>query len=128
MQVKGKIVKQQVRDLSGAALVARIRAEMAEEGLEPDAREAEMLVLAADLQDRVLELEGSIGDDGLTSMSKGGIVRLHPAVAEVRQTRAALARVLAGIQMRDEVKNPAKQKAADTRWRSHNIAKRSISG
>lgn len=118
----------QVAESSGAALVARIRAEMAEEGLEPDARESELLVLAADLQDRVHELEAAIDEAGLTSTSKGGLVRLHPAVAEARQTRAALARVLAGIQMRDEVKNPAKQKAADTRWRSHNLAKRQIGG
>ena len=118
----------QVAEWSGAALVARIRAEMAEEGLEPDARETEMLVLAADLQDRVHELEASIAEGGLTSTSKGGMVRLHPAVPEVRQTRAALARVLAGIQMSEGVKNPAKQKAADTRWRSHNLAKGQIGG
>lgn len=121
-------MNKQVGGSPGAALVARIRAEMAEEGLEPDARESELLTLAEDLQDRVHELEAAIAEAGLTSTSKGGLVRLHPAVAEARQTRAALARVLAGIQMRDEVKNPAKQKAADTRWRSHNLAKRQIGG
>ena len=121
-------MKKQVSGSPGAALVARIRAEMAEEGLEPDARETELLDLAADLADRVVELEAAIAADGLTAKSKGGVVRLHPAVVEARQTRAALARVLAGIQMRDEVKNPAKQKAADTRWRSHNLAKRQIGG
>lgn len=122
------MVNPQVAESSGAALVARIRAEMAEEGLEPDARETELLDLAADLADRVVELESAIAADGLTAKSKGGVVRLHPAVMEARQTRTALARVLAGIQMRDDAKNPAKQKAAESRWRSHNLAKRQIGG
>lgn len=39
-------MKQQVNEPSGAALVARIKREMAEEGLEPDAREVEFLAIA----------------------------------------------------------------------------------
>ena len=120
-------MKPQVGKLPGAALVARIRAEMAEENLEPDAREVELLSLAEDLADRIAELEKAIEVDGLTSTSKGGLVRLHPGVVEARQTRTALARVLSEIQMRDDSKNPVKQRAADTRWSSHNAAKRRVS-
>lgn len=95
-------MKQQVKESPGAALVARIRAEMAEEGLEPDGREVELLSLAEQLADRIGELEAAISADGLTSTSKGGLVRLHTGVVEARQSRVALARVLSDIQMRDD--------------------------
>lgn len=124
LQEVGKMVKPQVGELSGAALVARIRADMVAEGLEPDGREVELLSLAEDLQDRIVELEAAITAEGLTSVSKGGLVRLHPAVAEVRQTRAALARVLSGVQLQDDSRDPVKQKAAQSRWRAHNQAKK----
>jgi hypothetical protein len=74
-------VKTQVSVSPGAALVRRLRAEMASEGLEPDGREIELLGLARDLADRIGELESVINSDGLTSTSKGGLVRLHPADA-----------------------------------------------
>ena len=58
-------------------------------------------------------------------MSKGGLLCVYiPGVAESRQTRAALARVLSGVQMHDDTRDPVKQKAAQSRWRSHNAAKR----
>ncbi|OKH66260.1 hypothetical protein EB74_04705 [Mycobacterium sp. SWH-M5] len=111
-------------DDSGAALVARIRADMDAEGLVPDGREEELLAVAEALQDRIVELEALIAADGLRHVSDSGMVRLHPAVAEVRQTRMALTRALAGIQLADEgSKDPAKQRAAQTRWRAHNMAK-----
>lgn len=113
----------QVREASGAALVARIRADMDAEGLVPDGREEELLAVAEALQDRIVELEAAIAADGLRHVSESGMVRLHPAVAEVRQTRTALVRALAGIQMSESVKDPVKQKAAEARWRAHNIAK-----
>ena len=112
----------------GAALVARIRSEMKSQGLEPDGREEELLTLAEGLQDRIVELESAIAADGLTSVSKTGVVHLHPAVHESRQTRAALARVLSGIQMEDSSKNAVKQAAAQTRWRQHNLAKQRVRG
>jgi hypothetical protein len=127
LQKVGKMVKSQVSESPGAALVARVQADMAAEGLEPDGSELELLSVAADLQDRIVELEAAITAEGLTSVSKGGLVRLHPAVAEVRQTRAALGRVLANIQMRDDSRDPLKQKAAQSRWRAHNAAKRMVS-
>jgi hypothetical protein len=126
MQTKGKLMKPQVSESPGAALVGRIRAEMAEENLEPDAREGELLSLAEELADRIAELEAAIAADGLTS-SKGGLVRLHPGIVDARQTRTALARVLSEIQMRDDSKNPVKQRPADRRSYAHNVAKRQVS-
>lgn len=107
---------------TGAALVARIRAEMAAEGLEPDGREIELLAIAAELQDRVCELETAISRDGMTSTSESGVVRLHPAVGEVRQSRLALTRVLRGIQVQRDAKDRLKQKAAYARWDKRNGA------
>lgn len=117
-------MKTQVSESPGSALVRRLREEMAAEGLEPDGREIELLSLAEDLADRIAQLESVISSDGLTSTSKGGLVRLHPAVVEARQSRTALARVLANIQMQDDSRDPLKQKAAQSRWRAHNAAKR----
>lgn len=104
-------------------MVARIVADMRLQGLEPDGKESELLGLAEGLQDRILELEAAISAEGLTTVSKSGVVHLHPAVSECRQTRAVLARTLAQIQMADDVRDPVKQKAAQARWREHNKAK-----
>lgn len=62
----------------------------------------ELLSLAEQLADRIGELEAAISADGLTSTSKGGLVRLHTGVVEARQSRVALARVLSDIQTRDD--------------------------
>jgi hypothetical protein len=78
MRTKGKVVKQQVGDLSGAAPVRRITNEMADEGLEPTVTEAELLTLAQDLQDRLVELEQAIASEGLTRTSKSGAAWLRP--------------------------------------------------
>jgi hypothetical protein len=48
--------------------------------------------------------------------------------ARHNQTRAALTRVLSGIQMEDSSKNAVKQSAAQTRWRSHHEAKNRVRG
>jgi hypothetical protein len=123
-----KVKKPQVVESAGAALVARIRAEMKSGDLEPDTREEELLTLAEGLQDRIIELELAIAEDGLTSVSRTGVVHLHPAVAESRQTRAALTRVLASIQMEESSKDAVKQAAAQSRWRQHNDAKERMRG
>ena len=117
------MTKQQVSETTGAALVARIRAEMAAEGLEPDGRESSCWASLRALRTGSPSLRRRLRR-GLTSTSKGGLVRLHPAVAAVRQTRSALARVLSGVQMSDGTKDPVKQAAAQARWRSHNEAKK----
>jgi len=111
-------------DSPGQRLLDRILAEMKAEGLEPDGREAETLRLASDLEDRRAELEDAIEEEGLSHTTKDGRVLMNPLVAEARQTTVALGRVLATVQMSAApAKNTQKQKAAESRWRSHNIAK-----
>ena len=122
------MTKPQVSEASGSALVARLRAEMDAADLEPDAKEVELLSIAEALQDRIVELEDLISSEGMSSTSKSGVVHLNPAVGEARQTRAALARVIAGIQMQEDAKDPVKQRAANSRWRAHNEAKRARGG
>jgi hypothetical protein len=82
------------------------------------------LAIASGLTDCLAELETAIVADGLTSVLKTGVVHLHPAVSESRQAHAALARVLAGVRVEDSSKDPVKQQAAQSRWRSHNEAKK----
>ncbi len=112
----------------GARLTAALAAELAEDGLEPDARDAALIDTAARLADRMAALESMIAEDGERSVSSTGIVRLHPAVAEYRNHSVALSKVLASIAMTDSAggrKDPKKSKAAETRWRSHNAGKAS---
>jgi hypothetical protein len=108
----------------GEELVATIRNEMAVKNLEPDAREEGLLVQIRDVVDAIAELRERIAAEGLTfkPATPGGPPRMHPAAAEIRQNRTVLARLLAQIQLEETVKNPTKQKAAGTRWRSHNLA------
>jgi hypothetical protein len=47
---------------------------------------------------------------------------MHPAISEIRQLEMSLTRVVSGVQtMEVPVKNPVKQRAAQSRWRSHNL-------
>jgi len=65
-----------------------------------------------------------IAAEGMSTVSRSGVVHLNPAVGEARQTRVALARVISQIQLRDDGKDPVKQRAAKARWRPHNESKR----
>ncbi len=110
----------------GDVLVAAIRAELLADGLQADARDEALLEAACKLVNRQAELEALVVKDGVRSVSPAGLVRLHPAVAEIRQTSSALARVLSAIGTSDDGpgrKDPVKVKAATTRWRAHNTAK-----
>jgi transposase-like protein len=106
----------------GESLVAHIVAEMRANGLEPDSREEELLSLARGMADRLEALERMIAKDGM-SRKVGGRIVIHPALAEARQVENTLARCLSHIQLEETHKNPVKQRAAQTRWRSHNLAK-----
>ena len=66
---------------------------------------------------RIGELEAAISADGLTSTSRRGLVRLHPGVVEVRQSRVALTRVLSDMGCVTIQRTPVKQTAADRRCR-----------
>jgi hypothetical protein len=104
------------RKSAGAELVTRIRAELAANGLEPDGRETELLAQAQALADRIEAMEMALAEDGLRITLESGRVVPHPFIAESRQHRGALARLLAGVQMEAGTKNATKQKAANTRW------------
>jgi hypothetical protein len=57
---------------AGQELVDRITAEMRTNGLEPDAKEQELLALAEGLADRLAELEDGIAEDGLSMLLTSG--------------------------------------------------------
>lgn len=88
-----------------------------------DAAERPLVEQACQLADRVAELEDQIATDGLMVAGSTGQPRLHPAVAEARQTRVALARCLGQVAFPDEQGRPMTassvhaQGAAVIRWR-----------
>lgn len=107
----------------GDSLVARLRDEMAEQNLIPTSVEEEHLATAKDLADRIELLQGMVARDGESRKLKDGRVALHPALAEIRQCESVLTRVVGGIStMEDVPKNPKKVKAANTRWRTTQLA------
>lgn len=60
--------------------------------------ELALLEEACRIRDRIVQLDAAVGTDGLMIDSSQG-ARLHPAVAESRQQRLALARLLATLQI-----------------------------
>ena len=106
--------------MAGRELVAALRAELGGE-YEFDAREAELVDVAARLADRMADLEEILAEDGLRLVTKTGVVRIHPAVAEYRQQAVALARVLSAVALPapdgGQQKSAAKVRAAEARWR-----------
>ena len=109
---------------AGAQLVAAIKREMDAKELEPDAREEGLLLQIAQVADEIAELRERIDAEGLTfkPSSPGGPPRLHPAAAEIRGSRSLLGRLLAQIQLEETTKSAVKAKAANARWRRHNMA------
>ena len=107
---------------AGRALAESILADLAAAGLEPDAREVAALQSAGLLRDREVELEAAITRDGLTLTSATGVVHMHPAVAERRQTSVALTRILSAVALANttsdsgKVKSARHQRAAAARW------------
>lgn len=111
---------------AGRRLASSVLAQLTADGLAPDARDEALLGAAARLADRIHELEAMVRKDGARTIGKTGIVRLHPAIAECRNSTVALAKVLALVALEETsgaTKDPAKVHAAQTRWRAHNAAK-----
>jgi predicted DNA-binding transcriptional regulator YafY len=126
----GLVIRLDTQDVSssqvsrGESLVERLRDEMAEQGLVPTSNEVELLAVVKDLADRIELLQRIVAVDGDRRKLKDGSIRLHPGLAEIRQCESTLARVLGGIStMAEPQKDPVKQRAANTRWRSHQLAK-----
>ena len=117
--------KREPKQSPGQLMVAAILAEMAEVGVEPDSKETVLLDAARKLVDRLDALERIVAKDGLMLTSPAGVVKVHPAAVEHRQLAANLARVLGNVVIGESSggKSPVKQRAAQTRWRAHNLSK-----
>jgi hypothetical protein len=95
-----------------------ITADLAEQHLTPDAREAALLERARSAVDRIAELEKVVATTGFTYTDSDGIVRPSPLLAEIRSTTMVLTRCLGGIQMNPGAgaKNPVKIRAGQKSW------------
>jgi len=117
--------RKQPEQTPGERMVSGIMAELTEDGVQLDAKEKALLATARQLVDRMDALEAIVARDGLMVTTDAG-VKLHPAAAEHRLCATTLPRILAGIGAGDTTagaKNPTKQRAAASRWASHNQQK-----
>lgn len=115
--------------IGGKALVERLVADMAARGLKPDARENELLSIAAGLADQLRLLAADVKRNGTTVELESGRRVLNPAVGAHTRASAELARVLEKVSMSlGPQVNLARQKAAQTRWAAHNTAKANRGG
>jgi hypothetical protein len=80
----------------GELLVERI-ADMAQHQLEPDQRDRELFDVIAEIRDEIEELKAVIESEGRTTLLKDGRPVVHGAVVELRLQRAALAKLLSGL-------------------------------
>lgn len=69
---------------------------------ELDDRERQILTLACRQRDDLAALEATLRKDGRTVRGSVGQPRLHPAVAEARQARLAIARLLGQLALPDD--------------------------
>jgi Phage terminase, small subunit len=89
-----------------------------------DDREQAILAVACRQRDDIGKLEKVIQARGVMSVGSAGQPVCHPAVAEVRQGRLALGRLLGQLHLPDEEGEPRtlagkrNQAAAETRWRN----------
>lgn len=88
-----------------------------------DPHELIMVEAAARQADMIAGLEAAIKDDGLTVAGSARQVRVHPAVAEARQSRLALSKLLADLRVPVEDETTAEKRtsqaarrAAQARW------------
>ena len=112
---------------AGRALYRRL-----DDQFEFDPGELVRLELACRQADDVSRLEASIAKDGITVLGASGQTRVNPALAEVRQGRQALSRLIGALSLPDETgrattaSSRQAQKAADLRW--SRIERRSSDG
>jgi len=71
--------------------------------------------------DTIRELEDLVRSDGLVSTGSTGQTVIHPALVELRQQRAAYARLVKALDLADddrqETRRKAQARAARERWR-----------
>jgi len=85
---------------------------------------AELAVLGAACSqlDDIAALEQLVAEQGLTVAGSAGQTRVHPAIAEIRQGRVALTRMVGALALPDEAERPMTatsqkaKRAADLRW------------
>lgn len=108
----------------GRALWKSVHAGLAA-GFELDERETAILALAARQADDVAALERVLAADGVVVEGSQGQPRLNGIVAELRQGRLAVARLLGALELPDSAEQPRSvsseraRKAAHTRWAEH---------
>ena len=111
----------------GDLTVAQILEQMAEIGVEPDAKETALLSLAREVIDHIAVLQGIIEAEGRMQVPRTGVTRVHPALVEHRQQTLSLTKVLAQITIGDTssgvAKNIAAQKSANVRWARRDLAR-----
>lgn len=96
----------------GSALVKSILDDYESLDCEPDAREVALIRAAAEVRDRLSELQRQIDAEGVTVTAGASGEKAHPLLAEARQHSVALGRLLAGIHIGETGgKNPAKVRA-----------------
>lgn len=114
---------------TGRGMVRRIVADMEARGLQPNARETELLAVASGLADQLALLRQDVKQNGTSSRLESGRIVMNPAVAAITSTSAELAKVLSQIQMDvGQPVNRAKQKAAQARWAPHRAAQQRWEG
>lgn len=99
-----------------------------EEGWRFDAREIALLAEAGRVADDLAELDAAIDRDGRTVAGSRGQTVIHPGIAEGRQLRALLLRLLSSLEMVDPIaavrsatpEQARKRKAAAARWSREN--------
>jgi hypothetical protein len=108
---------------AGAALVRAIR-EGLPPGVELDEREEALLAAAAEQADALAALEKDIKTRGYMVNGAKGATVLNPSVAEARQGRLALGRLLGGLDLpsSESFTSLRASKAANTRWRGRRAA------
>jgi hypothetical protein len=108
---------------AGDALVQGILADMAENHLTPDAREAALLEKARAAADKIEQLEAAVEQTGLTYVDRDGVTRPSPLLAEIRSLTLVLTRCLAPIQMEpaQQTKDQNKGRAGQASWAARSV-------
>lgn len=106
--------------VEGRKLWVAISAAVAED-CELDEREQAILALACRQADDLARLEQVIAAEGATTTGSTGQVVIHPALQEARQARQAIGRLLAALDLTEELGSRAAastrgRRAAQARW------------
>lgn len=87
--------------VDGGALWDRVTRQLADDGLELDARETALLTEACRAQDELGRLQAALQDAPTVTLGSQGQERVHPLFSEVRAARAQVAALLAQVDLRD---------------------------